>query len=304
MKFIHIVAVFCSFITYSSLMSGSITIDATSSFEARQWVVDGTFNIEGNNTRIGVLSGTGLIKGNKFVLRCKEFNFKGTIECDGECVIFCQNLCDYSSLTLKGNGSITIIINPYAYDFRRFNESSLSIAAKNLLISNLLDKTDEDFEKQINLIRTHSALNKLDENQIFNAVIEMLDQKINYHTEHQNDIFDPAAENKKIYKDRSKAASTSFAIATAGLLPMVLFARTSLSQKFSADNMLKITFSGLIVSVIGTLVTAAILAEAYPQHINPQHKKRLSKLYAIKKKIEQALATPHILEKELAIKLQ
>jgi hypothetical protein len=305
MKFITILSAFCILIT-SPLMGGTMSVDATSSFQVGQWVLDGTFNIEGNGVRVGILSGTGLIKGNKFALRCREFNFRGTIECDGECIIICQNPFDYSSLTLKGKGSITVIISPHAYDFRPYTKSDLCAEAKNAVISDLLDKTDEDLEKQINLIRTYSALSKLDENQIFNAVMEMLDQKIEYRTEHQNDIFDPIAENKKIFKDRLKFASKAGAVTVAGLLPIILFCTTNIKKnlKMSNDAAFYIGFPGSVISLIGAFITVGTLIESYPKHVDPQHKERLSKLYAIKKKVEQALATPYILEKELVIKLQ
>ena len=58
----------------------------------------------------GTLSGNGKFSAEIIILKTKKFDFKGTIECSGECLIMAEEEFDPEMFTRKGNGKFIIKI--------------------------------------------------------------------------------------------------------------------------------------------------------------------------------------------------
>lgn len=279
-------------IFYFILISSNLFANVT--MNIGQCNLDGTMSVGNGNLNFGKICGTGQIIGNNFTMKCNEFNFRGTIESNGECIIRCKKPFDYNSFTRKGNGSITVIISPY--DFESFTKDELIDTADNLLVSNFFTNDISSLDDQIKSIRYYAASNKIKENIIFESVVDNLDNQINYHELHLDEKYDTKY-LKRILGD--------WTLAGIGLAPSYIFYKyksniNKIIPSIKEEHMATGAFLGLIL----TCFSVSDSLPAISACLNPKHKEKFEKLTLIKEKIYKSLESPYILEKEQVIKLQ
>ncbi len=90
---------FLSPLSYANLYYGELQLDGTMSSKDVLTL-----------TCREVISGTGLLKAPRIVLKTKKFEFTGTIECDNDCFITAQEPFDENIFTRKGQGKFYIRI--------------------------------------------------------------------------------------------------------------------------------------------------------------------------------------------------
>lgn len=62
------------------------------------------------NIRAKKISGPGLISADFITIKCADFDFTGTINCNKKCTIYCKNPFDANMFTKRGTGSFSIMI--------------------------------------------------------------------------------------------------------------------------------------------------------------------------------------------------
>lgn len=97
--------------------AGTLSLQDSSLYVRNVFNNTGKVIAQGKNECIcGTLTGNGLFEGKIIKIVAKDFQFKGVIQCDGECTIITTQSFDHSMFTLKGTGSISYIIDEHAYN--------------------------------------------------------------------------------------------------------------------------------------------------------------------------------------------
>lgn len=230
--------------------------------------------------------GNGTISSNHVLINCDNFGFTGTINCDGECFIRCKNAFDYKQFTKKGSGKFTVIISPY--EFKPQDKSGIVNFSRSLMLGNLLSKTNQTIDSEINRIRYSIKINSLNEKEVFNELLNKLEDQINYHRTRLNQTV-----------SRPDLA-TSIALSTLSVVGYVVsFAqyrsRVNLEKQFPSlpkSEALTWMLIGFGASTIPALAAVVYFTEA----LNPRHQEKLNKLLGIKGRIHKALEQPYVLK--------
>ena len=205
-----ILALSQSFVVRSNFNYGNFTQSGTLSLKKSSLRVQEVFKVTGQviaedllDCVCGTLCGNGLLKGSTIKIIAKDFQFKGIIECDGECVITTVQPFDHSMCTFKGKGVFSFVVDDNVYNaafssekredssFRdeklevskgTYSQEQLVMLLENFLkrdgILSLTQKKAENFVEEIALCAKESNLNI---KEIFDLFLNKLHAHIEYN---------------------------------------------------------------------------------------------------------------------------
>lgn len=279
------------FALYSMIWHMGYNSFDTCSISIAKYVLTGT--VKGNvavNVDVNTIQGDGLILSKKITIVCDEFNFTGTIECNGECSIYCKNPFDYDAFKRKGRGRFVIIISPYRHE--PFTESTLMSKACSLLVCDPLHLTKEQVDMHIKHLRRNAAVNNIDEKSIFEKIQEEVNAYITYYKKRLDEKWDCPS----LYKGMLSGglAMGGFAGCYAGYKDV--FAK--LLEYIGVDKSAFLIALGL-VSTIPLVIACHFLANG----LSPCHAEKYEKLCMVRERIDKAMTKPRVCQEQV-IRLQ
>ncbi len=234
------------------------------------------------------LSGSGTISAPTITISCDEFDFTGTISCDGSCRIYTKKAFNPSIFTKEGKGSFTIVISSSAVE--RHSSSTLLAKACGLMLKNPVSLTDELIDKNISEIRRDAYLNSIDEQDFRASFQKELQKQIAYHAERLDQERDVIELHKGL-----KIAGVGFGgVLLAGLgytyrVKTADFVRTYMP---SFDNDVVTVVSGGLGVL--SLIPLGLSVEKFRKGLNPRHKENYERLLVLQAKIAQAFTQAYV----------
>jgi hypothetical protein len=268
-------------------VNGLLIVDAVKQFHVQQ------------------LSGAGTIqciqKGNKpVVLQIDQFNFTGTIECNGQCIIRSKKPFDYRSFTKKGTGTFKIIISPH--DFIPLTGLELILKVQKECVYYALNKSDLEsslsqyitLPQYITFIRYLAAANILDEKSIFFLIDNFFGHEIIALEEGYEDM-------KPLLQKRYDTRHLGGVLGCATMLPLGLGCAYQFFKDTEKDPYTMLTLG----AIISALSVAGVCYYLY-QCCNPKYKEEVDRVLVakerleyIKKLIADVLMQPYIVEEQI-----
>lgn len=275
-----------------SSLAGSGTISAHNKdvdIQTGSFDYTGTISAGGScDIKANTFAGTATIEAPYITITSDEFKFSGTLSCDKKCVIYSKKDIDTDMFKRVGTGEFKVVISPYAV--KHFSYEGLSSKSYNEFCSNCLNFTENDIENKIKEIRTHAALNFIDDKAILENIKETLQSQANFHKDRLQEQQD---------MDSLYVGLTKCGISTVGLFTSYLIFKNeqSLTQKFKSDAGF-IKFLSVIIAGL-SMFPAAFSSFDFYNWRNPRHPEKYEGLSLIISRIEHALVTERIAEEQI-----
>ncbi len=239
------------------------------------------------------LSGSGTISAPTITICCDEFDFTGTISCDGNCRIYAKKSFNPKTFTKEGKGSFTIIIS--SSDVERHNISTLLTRASNCMLINAVSLTDELIDKNINEIRRNAYLNSINEQTLMISFQKELQTKIAYHAER----LDQERDASELHKGLRNVGIglTGVVLAALGYTYRVKtadFVRTCIPT-FEND----VVTAGAACLGILSLIPVGLSVEKFSKGLNPRHKENHERLLRLQAKLDQAFKQAYVSQDQI-----
>ncbi len=140
----------CSLVLFSSILPGSFVSNRVNMNVGNHLNVDGL--IHGRESvhlsSGGDICGDGTIKGPEIIIDAEEFEFTGTIECDGVCIITTTQPFDHTMFKQRGKGTFSFRVDDIAL------EALEEADAQDAPVSSPTTLTNNDF---FHAVETHDA---------------------------------------------------------------------------------------------------------------------------------------------------
>lgn len=245
-------------------------------------------------------SRTGTIGAPCITLQCNQFDFKGTIICDQQCTIYAKEPFDLQMFKIKGKGSVTALISPYAVE--KHTIESLITKIKKQLIDELLETTSYERQSTLKEVLHYVETNNLQQKTVAAAIDTLLTAQIAYHQERLDVITD----TKEFYKGLKGSGIPALAV---GLTTFSFLYREKI-QKILIDKCGLHQDSSAVVTWM-TLLSEATFAQLVIQFspmrpvahfkawLNPQHKEKIQHLEKIKALFHDAFSAPYVSQQQV-----
>ncbi len=271
----------------------------------------------------GTMTGNGYIKSPKIKIVTNDFQFKGVIECDGECTIISAKPVNRSQCTFKGKGKYTFTVDPNACAqlLNNDNETKEPIrpfvpVAPTFPVVHPNNNIPTPVNDRASDVSTHSSayvieifLTYIDTKLLSLApqAIDMAVEEVRFRAEkahlNEKDILNTLLRriNTRIEYDKQRIgttwtpglSATGLAITAGGLFSLKYFLKQASDEYNKNHNfedakfqvMVGLTGASGAMAMFGGLLALAGLG-------NPQHKERCDKYMIVKQSLEHALSNP------------
>lgn len=277
---------------YSMQLNYGYTASYNASINTDNYSIMGTLKAF-NSAKIQArtFSGSGTIDSNQITIVCDEFNFTGTIICNGTCLIYTKKAFDPTQFKKEGTGNFTITVTSQTIEDH--TQTSLQAKGKNVLLSQV-DISEEQINKNISDIRYNAKRNALDEKRVITELKNEADEQACYHATRLNQNHDEQELTTALTYSAVGCAGLGLAAATylykdaitGGLQPYISLQNDSVP-------------SAALTTAIVSIFPLVFSVKHFQAWLNPQHKEKHATLSLVSKKLNDALQTPYTPEEQI-----